>query len=347
MKVPAGRYWLFAAATPLRGRAGVDRVANVRVRVGKPKLRVPLRKRQRRQPRLPRIPGLPAHAAFVNVKYPAVWIQHFSVSGLGERSGLDRGLFQMLVTDLQPPALPCKAVIVEREKLGWIIAEQLRSQGPAFDPSTRLPTDKMIAHNREVSGSLDVTGSTMTLTVHVKNVVTGATRSVTRTSAPDRFFELERSIVPEVARLICGDKPPGHYSGQASGSMSGASSGSSQTLSWNGDVRLKYTGDLLSENVGIVPQPGEYSRVQQGVDEPTYTLLASLPPGAGLTASTTGPAYCGGGTSFTFPLGGRVFLGLADGTSRRSTSSMLVGTSSFVIGPVTTKWAWSLAPEAE
>jgi hypothetical protein len=286
---------------------------------------------------------------------------------------------QMLVTDLMPPLrAACGGRIVEREKLGFMLAEQIL-QDPAKVPST----SKMIGHNREVSGSLTVTGQTMTLTVDVKNVVTGTTRSVTRSTAADRFFELETSIVEEVVRLICGDKPPGHYSGQASGSLSGSNGSSSQTLSWNGDVRLKYTGDLLPANAGdpegeyalyepesggihvildgtdgdctyhgvadvtIVPRPGEFSRVQQGVDEPTYSLLATLPAATPpLMFAISGPDHCGGGTTQPFPLAGRVFLGMALGSSQRSASSTLVGTATFVLGPVTTNWRWSLAPQA-
>jgi hypothetical protein len=380
LKVPAGRYWMFAATTPLRGKAGVDRPAGkVVVRKGKRKtVPVSMRKRKRGRPKLPRLPS--AHAAFVNVKHPAVWVQHFSVSGRADFNVLRKGIADMLITDLGPPLKSaCGGVIVEREKLSFIIAEQLRSQDPRFDPSTRLPTDQMIAHNREVSGSLTVTGATTTLTVDVKNVATGTTRSVTRSAATDRFFELETSVVQEVARLICGDKPPGHYSGQASGSLSGSNGSSFQKLSWNGDVRLRYTGDLLPEDPGdppgeyalyeaesgsihvsidgvhdgcpyhgvadvtIVPSPGLYSRVQQGVDEPTYSMAAyfpdDTPPMPVITAAST---TCTGTTSM-YPLAGRAFLATE---SRRSSSSTLVGTSTFAIGPVTTELSWSLAPEA-
>jgi hypothetical protein len=47
-----------------------------------------------------------------------------------------------------------------------------------------------------------------------------------------------------------------------------------------------------------------------------------------------------------YPLAGRVFLGMTDGSTQRSSSSTLVGSAKFVLGPVTTKWSWSLAPQA-
>jgi hypothetical protein len=379
LKVPAGRYWVFAATTRFRGKAAVDRPVGkvIRLRAGKRKqLRaVSLRRRKR------------AHAAqfrFVTVKHPAVWVQHFAVSGPPDLGVLRKGLAQMLITDLGPVIeSTCDGVIVEREHLNRIVAEILLSQSPAADPSTRLSSDKLIGHNREVTGTLNVVGATTTLTVVVTNKVTGTSRSVTRSAPNDRFFELEQSVVQEVARLICGDKAPGHYAGQASGSLSGADGSSSQTLSWNGDVSLRFTGDVVPENSGdppgeyaiyepesggihvildgvdgectyhgtgdvtIVPHPGEYSRVQQGVDEPTYSLLATLPATTPpLSVAVSGPEYCGGGDTTMYPLAGRVFLGMATGASQRSPSTTLVGSATFPLGPVTTKWSWSLAPQA-
>jgi hypothetical protein len=379
LKVPAGRYWVFAASTRFRGKAGIDRPVGkaIKLRAGKrKKLRVSLRRHSKR-----------AHAAqfrFVNVEYPAVWVQHFTVSGPPDLRVLRKGLADMLITDLLPVIKSaCNGAIVEREHLDWIVAEILRSQSPAFDPSTRLSSNKLIAHNREVTGSLNVEGGTTTLTVVVTNTVTGTSRSVTRSAPNDRFFELEQSVVQEVARLICGDSPPGHYAGQASGSLSAQDGSSSQTLSWNGDVRLRFTGDTVPENSGdppgeyaiyepesggihvildgvdgecayhgtsnvtIVPHPGEYSRVQQGVDQPTYSLLATFPAATPpLLAAVSGPDYCGGGDTTMYPLAGRVFLGMATGASQRSPSTTLVGSATFPLGPVITKWSWSLAPQA-
>ena len=255
LTVPAGSYWLFAATTPFRGKAGVDRSAGiVKLRKGKRKTeRVSLRKSKRlkrpklpKMPKLPKIPGLPtAGAAFVKVKEPAVWVQHFSVSGDPELRVLRKGLADMLITDLMDPIERlCGGHIVEREKFNLILAEIAFSQSPLADPSTRMTTDKIIEHNREVSGSLTVAGGTMTLTVTVKNVVTDTTRSVTRSSAADRFFELEQSVVQETARLICGDKPPAAYSGQISGATSVADNSGGQTISWSGNVRLRFTGTV-------------------------------------------------------------------------------------------------------
>jgi hypothetical protein len=384
LKVPAGSYWLLGSTTPLRGKNGVD-PGGAKVTVGKGKkktVRVSLRKRKHKLPKIPKLPRT-ARAAFVNSKDPAVWVQHFTTPD--DLRQLRKGLADMLITDLLSPLeKACNGAIVEREKFDWLIAEQLFSQSRHGDPSTRIPTDKVIAHNREVSGSLTVAGETMTLTVVVKNVKTGTTRKVSRSAAKDRFFELEASVIEETVRLICGDKPPAAYSGAASGSLSGADgTASSQTLSWNGNVRLKFTGDVVPENAGdppgeyalyapqsgsihlildgvqdgdcvyhgeadvtIAPEPQQLSRVQQGVDEPTYSLLANFPADTPpMLVTTTGPQHCSNGTS-PYGLAGRVYLGMASGESQRSPNSTLVGTSAFAIGPVTVKWAWSLGPQA-
>jgi hypothetical protein len=385
LTVPAGRYWLFAATTPFSGKPGVDRGGDlVRLRKGKRKTeRISLRKPKRSK--LPKLPPIPptASAAFVTVKHPAVWIQHFSVTGGGaDLQVLKKGIPQMLTSDLlEPIQQACKGVIVERDKLGVILQEIALSQSPLADPSTRLSSGKLIGHNREVGGSLTVSGGTMTLTVTVKNAVTGATRSVTRSSTPDRFFELEQSVVQETARLICGDKPPAAYSGPISGETSVADNTGSQKISWSGNVRLRFTGDVLGA-IGDEP-PGEYAyyepesgsvhvivdgrqgdctyhgettasiaivrgeggHVQQGVDDPTYEFLdriADDAPAAQLAIS--GPDHCGGGTTQPFPVFGRVVLGTQGRV--HSASTTLTGTASVPIGIVSNVWSWSLAPQA-
>jgi hypothetical protein len=202
LTTPAGRYFLLAATTPFRGKAGVDRI------VGTVKLRKGARKALRLSFKGKRATaGAAKGPGYVSVKHPAVWVQHFTVSGPSELSVLRKGLADMLITDLVSIKSKCGAVIVEREHLKEIIAEQVRSQGPAFDPSTRIPLGKIIRHNREVTGSLNVSGGTATLTVVVKNVVTGSQRSVTRSAPIAKFFALEQSIVPEVAKLICARLP--------------------------------------------------------------------------------------------------------------------------------------------
>jgi hypothetical protein len=380
LKVPAGRYFLFAATRRFRGKKGIDRPVGkvMRLRAGKTKkVRVSLKKRRKRA-------HAAAQAGLVTVKHPAVWIKHFAVSGPPDARVLGKGVADMLITDVIPVIQrACGGVIVEREKFNYLVGEILQSQGPAGDPSTRLSMDKIIAHNREVTGRVTVGDTTTTLTATVTNIVTGGTRSVTRSAPNDRFFDLVPSIVEELARLICGEKPPSRYTGPASGSLSAVSGSSSQTLTWNGTVSLKFTGDVVGEipgdppgeyamytpesgsfhvildgvdgdctyhgttDVTIVPNPDELSRVQQGVDRPAYVVGAHFPADTPhLQYTITGPPHCGGGSSSIYPLAGRVFLGRTDGATQQASSTTLAGSATWVIGPDTLKWSWSLAPQA-
>ena len=136
LKVKSGAYVLLATTTPFRGRAGVDRkVEATRVatalragcachwvrRGGHIRAQAQaLRRGRRRAP------------ASSSVTYPAVWVQHFAVSGPEEASVLRKGIADMLINDLIPPVKKkCEGVLVEREHLDLIIAEQELSRRPA------------------------------------------------------------------------------------------------------------------------------------------------------------------------------------------------------------------------
>ena len=100
LRVPSGAYVLLATTTPFRGHAGVDRkVDAIRVASGASrKLRLSLRRRgghaaRRRKARAA------AGPSFVSVTYPAVWVQHFTVSGPDEASVLRKGIADMLISD--------------------------------------------------------------------------------------------------------------------------------------------------------------------------------------------------------------------------------------------------------
>ena len=144
-----------------------------------------------------------AGPSFVSVTYPAVWVQHFAVSGpdeyLGPPEGPRRHAHQRCGSAIKKR---CDGVVVEREHLDVAIAEQKLSQSRYADPSQRIPSGHLIGHNRVVSGTLTVTGATATLTVTVTNTATGLQRSVTHTGASGvGIFDLEKSVVDDVAKL--------------------------------------------------------------------------------------------------------------------------------------------------
>jgi hypothetical protein len=325
LRVKPGAYVLLATTTPLRGHAGVDRkVDALSVATGTSRrLRLSLRRRGGHIARKRRSKARAASGpSFVSVTYPAVWVQHFAVSGPEEASVLRKGIADMLITDLGGPIKQkCEGVLVEREHLDLIINEQKLSQSRYADPSQRIPSGHLIGHNRTVTGTLTISGATATLTVTVTNTTTGVQRSVTHTGAAGAgIFDLEGSVVDDVAKLIC--DPPARYVGPVSGSMPAFAGGVSGTFAWSGNITLvldhlgpapsgspegRYaffrpeggtvhlTLDMVDghctghgeTDIGVDPNGG-ISSVQQGVEQPTYTLYAAFAASPGIPFSWTG-----------------------------------------------------------
>jgi hypothetical protein len=384
LHVKSGAYVLLATTTPFRGQAGVDRkVDAIRVATGTSrKLRLSLRRRgghiaRKRKPKARAAAG----TSFVSVTYPAVWVQHFAVSGPAEASGLRKGIADMLINDLIPPVKKkCDGVLVEREHLDLIIAEQRLSQSHYADPSQRIPSGHLIGHNRTVSGTLTISGATATLTVTVTNTTTGVQRSVTHTgsAAGDGVFDLEKSVVDDVAKLIC--DPPARYSGPVSGSIPAFASGVSGTFAWSGNITLvldhlgpapsgspegdyaffrpeggtvHLTLDMVDghctghgeTDIGVDPSGG-ISSVQQGVEQPTYTLYAAFAESPGIAFSWTGGTPedpCGNDGTLPFGSG---FPVLATATLKSPSSTLAGSTNDTFPGAMgSVHREWSLAPQ--
>jgi hypothetical protein len=383
LKVKSGAYVLLATTTPFRGGAGVDRkIDAVRIATGTSrKLRLSLRRRgghvaRKRKGRARAAAG----PSFVSVSYPAVWVQHFTVSGPEEASGLRRGIANMLITDLGGPIKEkCDGVLVEREHLDVIIAEQKLSQSRYADPATRIPSGHLIGHNRVVSGTLTITGATATLTVTVTNTRTGLQRSVTHTGASGvGIFDLEQSVVDDVAKMVC--DPPARYIGSVSGSIPALAGGVSGTFAWKGEITLvldhlgpapsgspagqyaffrpeggtiHLTLDMVDghctghgeTDLGVDPNGG-ISSVQQGVKEPTYTLYAAFAASPGIAFAWTGGTDedpCANNGTLPFGAG----LPVLATATLKSASTTLAGSSTdaFPGGAGSFHREWSLMPK--
>ena len=380
LHVKSGAYVLLATTTPLRGHAGVDRkVDAIRVASGSSrKLRLSLRRRGGHIARK-RKARAAAGPSFVSVTYPAVWVQHFAVSGPDEYSVLGKGLADMLISDLGGPIKEkCDGVLVEREHLDVIIAEQKLSQSRYADPSQRIPSGHLIGHNRVVSGTLTITGATATLTVKVTNTVTGVERSVTHSGAAGvGIFDLEKSVVDDVAKLIC--DPPARYVGPVSGSIPAFAGGVSGTFAWSGTITLvldhlgpapsgspegqyaffrpeggtvHLTLDMVDghctghgeTDIGVDPNGG-ISSVQQGVEEPTYTLYAAFAASPGIPFSWTGGTDadpCSNDGTLPFGAG----LPVLATRTLKSASTTLAGSSTDAFpGAGSVHREWSLVPQ--
>jgi hypothetical protein len=380
LRVRSGAYALLATTTPFRGPAGVDRkVDAIRVASGKPrKLRLSLRRRGGHVARK-RKARAAAGTSFVSVGYPAVWVQHFTVSGPEEASVLRKGIADMLISDLGGPIKKkCDGVLVEREHLDVIIAEQKLSQSRYADPSQRIPSGHLIGHNRAVSGTLTISGATATLTVTVTNTVTGVERSVTHSGAAGAgIFDLEKSVVDDVAKLIC--DPPARYAGPVSGSLPAFAGGVSGTFAWRGNITLvldhlgpapsgspkgqyaffrpedgtiHLTLDMVDghctghgeTDIGVDPNGG-ISSVQQGVEQPTYTLYAAFAASPGIPFSWTGGTDadpCSNDGTLPFGAG----LPVLATATLKSASATLTGSSTDVFpGAGSVHREWSLVPQ--
>jgi hypothetical protein len=375
LTVPAGAYFLLGATSTLRGPAGVDRsIGTVKVKKGARKtVRLSLKPRKKKRPKfkLPPIPKLPtARAAYVDVGYPAVWQKHFKVTGDPSYRPLAKGLADMLITDVGPPLkAACNGTFVEREKLNLLLAEQALSQSALADPALRIEPGKIIAHNKEVTGTISGTETDLTITATVTDVVSGRSRSVTH-HGTDGFFALEPELVPDLVALLCGDKPPKRYVGTISGEYGIPE----HMLRWSGNVRMKFNGfgpggagtpegkyatyvveggslhvtfdgvdgecTIHGEgDIALVGNSGEFATLQQDVDERAYTLLASFVNGTDLPYTSTGPAGCTGGV---YPLSGRVYMATHD--PKTSASDVLTGSTTVNVGVAVT-WSWALQPQ--
>ena len=232
-----------------------------------------------------------------------------------------------------------------------------------------------------MSGTLTISGATATLTVTVTNTTTGVTRSVTHTGtvAGEGVFDLEKSVVDDVAKLIC--DPPARYAGPVSGSIPAFAGGVSGTFAWSGDrqprarpprpgaqrqptraVRLlpargrhrppdaRHGRRALHGPRGDRhrrgPEHGGLSSVQQGVEQPTYTLYAAFGASPGIAFAWTGGTHadpCANDGTLPFGAG----LPVLATATLQSASTTLVGstTDAFpgVMGSVHREW--SLVPQ--
>jgi Curli production assembly/transport component CsgG len=382
LKVKSGAYVLLATTTPFRGAAGVDRkVDAIRVATGTArKLRLSLRRRGGHVARKRKAKARAAAGpGFVSVSYPAAWVQHFTVSGPDEYSVLGKGLADMLISDLGGPIKKkCDGVLVEREHLDVIIAEQKLSQSRYGDPATRIPSGHLIGHNRVVSGTLTVSGATATLTVTVTNTTTGVQRSVTHSGASGAgIFDLEQSVVDDVAKLIC--DPPARYVGSVSGTIPAFAGGVTGTFAWKGEISLvldhlgpapsgspagqyaffrpeggtiHLTLDMVDghctghgeTDLGVDPNGG-ISSVQQGVKQPTYTLYAAFGASPGIAFAWTGGTDedpCANDGVLPFGAGLPV---LATATLKSASTTLAGSTTDAFPGAGSVHREWSLMPQ--
>jgi hypothetical protein len=258
LRTAAGGYALLAAVVPFHGsKAGVERVAALaKARAGKRvRLKPTLKKRRAVKRKAKRRTGAGARAAFVSVDYPALWVKEFTTeSGDPDARVLTRGMDDMIIGDLQMPITRCNAVIVERARLNDVIAEIERQQSASFDPVGRVQRGRLIAHNATVTGSLALSGTTLTLTATYQDLRTGRSKTVSASGPQDQFFDTVQRLGRQLVDAVC-PHTPRTYAGTFSGTATSAFN--SYTLTWTGSAVIQ----LTSEH-GLPPQgwpDGDYA----------------------------------------------------------------------------------------
>lgn len=236
LKAPGGAYALLASVITPRGSRPLQRVvAFARARGGR---RVGVRatlRRSRRRPRARRA----ATFGFVQVDVPALWVQQWSTPR-GDLAIMRKGMADMMITDLIPEIGSCDGIIVERTRLQDVLRELSLQQLPGFDPSTRLRTDRLIAHNGTVTGTLSASGGDITLTATYTDLRSGRRGTVAVSGPGEDLFELAPQLARKLGRVICQETPrtyAGSFSGTATTTLSRL------VLRWSGTATFELTRD--------------------------------------------------------------------------------------------------------
>ena len=261
MTVPKGAFALFPTVVTLR-RVFAPKPATVRLRRG-----------QRKSVRLPARPK-------AVVLRPIVALPDNSFTGgTGELTGLNRGLRDMLITDLLPVrTASCDLSIVDRSRRAMDVraAELALVRRGLVDPATAIRAGGLIEPTRGIRGTISLTGGRLRLSAETYRW--SSKKTLHRTSvegAKEEFFELELDLARRLAALLCEQPPP--VSGTFSGSLDygrvvpvGVTPG---TLSWSGSLDLEPQTSPAGLPPGLPPQFGGPTTIYQ---VRAGTLTASL-----------------------------------------------------------------------
>lgn len=240
LTVPKGAFALFPTVVTLK-----------KVFAPKP-TKVRLRRGQRKSVRVP------ARQAAVVVR-PIVALPDNSFSGAtGEFSVLNRGVRDMLITDLAPfRTAACDLTFVERsQRFTDAYRAELRLVGAGLvDPATAIRPGLLINPTRGVRGTISINGGRMTISAEVYKWSSKKTIGRTSVEGPaEEFFSLESLLARKVGALLCGQPPPvsGTFSGSLDYSRVAPVGLFTGTLTWNGSLELA-PDDVP---VGLPPQFG-------------------------------------------------------------------------------------------
>lgn len=277
LRVPAGKYALVTSIVQ-RGAAAKTVLSGViRTRAGRTrKLKLSAKKAKRRKR---------AHRANVNPRdgraYDgiAVAVKYFT-GGTGDLAPLNRGISDMIVTDIFNGAGGCRYTVVEWERRADLQQEIALQQTALVDPSTRVEPGHLIDPELFVTGTISVRGTgpgaALTINAELQDARTGAVRgraSVTDVGA--NFFDAELRLARDISNEICviqtgvaapptSGGPPSGSSGYT-GTVTGSGTVGGAQVSWDGTVVWKVDSVGKAPPVGGFPA-GDYATyvVQRG-----------------------------------------------------------------------------------
>lgn len=265
LRTPPASNAILAAVIPSSGRsAPLLRVADfVTAKAGRRTVIKPtLKKRHKPKRRRARSASAGrAHAAWVNVDYPVVWVHSWTLqSGDPLLKVMEKGVQAMLITDLAGAlgTPSCPAVISGGDDIPRVLAEIKLQQSKYFDPSTRLTTAHLIRPNASVTGTITNANGQTTLTATYKDQRPGhggRGGTVSVTGAEDSIFDLEHQLVPKIVKLICPETPK-TYAGSFSGSFT--TQLNDYKVTWTGDAIIELTSEHGSPPPDG-PAPSDYA----------------------------------------------------------------------------------------
>ncbi len=203
LRLPAGGYAVRTSIIDRRARTPSTAALAVSLRAGQRRTKVALKVRRRPVRR-----STSGRAAFVQEsgktsQGTAVSIEPFT-GATGEWSVLNRGLADMLITDVAQQIERCKGVVAANSRDRELLKDELDlQQSPAFDPSTRVKRD-WVQSDVVVTGTLSNRGDGVDVTLTLTDARSGESLGTIsgRVSGSDWPADEER-LAKSLSKKLC------------------------------------------------------------------------------------------------------------------------------------------------
>ena len=269
MTVPGGSFALLPTVVRV-GRLLAPRPSRVRLRRGQRRT-VPLR----------------ARVTAVTPRPVVAMPDDSFTGGTGENAVLNRGLRDMLITDLFEARTPgCVITQVDRSaRFAAFYRDELAlSRSGLVDPATAIRPGLLITPTRGVRGTISITADRTRIEAEIYRW--SSKRTLHRTSVeggPRDFFLLVRVLGQRLAARLCDRPPPvsGTFTGTLDYSQVTPKGVLVGTLDWSGDVDLEPQDAFAGLPPGAVPPGIGVSTTLYRVRSGSFTARIRLAPVTG------------------------------------------------------------------